>query len=393
MTRVAIVDLLCSSPFYSAELTEALGEAGLDAELASPLFYPEPDSLKSYRRAPWILDLVVHASRPRPLRLALRLIEMTFNARRLLARVAAGDYDVLDVQWIPFMDRTSFFMDVLRDRCDRSGTLLVYSAHNAVPHDRPGVKVGVLRRSLDRAHLIIAHAQHVAAELTLELGTETPVVSIPLGPQFLDRHLPPRADAARRLGCPPPPIVLFFGLIRPYKGMDLLAEAWPAVSSSFPEATLVIAGKVLGVDAARELRALRSQPNVLVVDRYVPVARMLDYYAVSDIVVLPYRRASQSAALMTAVSLARPTVVTPIAGLQEQVQGLHSAVVADEVSGAALARAMTVGLKARRDLAAAAERDRDELVRSPLGWTSVSRATARAYEAHRDLTRHSPRWR
>lgn len=393
MTRVAVVDLLCGSPFYSAELTNALREAGLDAELASPLFYAEPDSLKSYRRSPWITDLVVHASQPRALRLALRSIEMTINVRRLLARIAAGDYDVVDIQWIPFADRTALFMDVLRDRCDRSGTLLVFSAHNAFPHDRPRTNVRVLRRSLNRAHLIVAHSQHVAAELSNQLGTKTPVVWIPLGPQFLDRHLPSRADAARRLGCPPPPIVLFFGLIRPYKGMDLLAEAWPTVSSSFPDATLMVVGKVLGAEAERELGGLRTQSNVIVVDRYVPVAWMLDYYAVSDIVVLPYRRASQSAALMTAVSLGRPTVVTPIAGLQEQVQGLQSAVVADEVNGAALARALTVSLGARREMAAAAQRDREGLADSPLGWAAVSRATARAYEAHRPLTRNPARRR
>lgn len=382
MIRAAIVDLLCTSPFYCAELTGALLRAGIQAELASPLFYLEPDALESYPRSRWILDLAVHASRPRPLRLAARAVEGSLNYLRLLGRIGAKEYDVVHVQWIPLGDRASPFMSTLRSRCDKTGTLLVVSAHNAVPHDRPQTDLAVLKRNLDCAHLIVAHSEHVAVELARDVGTVSPIVVIPLGPMFGEHELPPRDEAARRVGCPSEPIVLFLGLIRPYKGVDLLCEAWPEVRESFPEATLLVVGKALDPRATLDLQALRAQPGVHVVDRYVSVASMLDYYTVADVVVLPYHEISQSAALMTAISLGRPTVVTPIAGLLEPLQGLRSPVVADEISGAGVARALVASLRRRHELGAAAQVDRAAIADSRIGWTSVAKATAAAYEAH-----------
>ena len=101
-----------------------------------------------------------------------------------------------------------------------------------------------MRQNLDAAHVVIAQTQHVAAELIHEVGTAAPVVVIGHGPLFVDRDLPLQTDAAARLGLAEGRTVLFLGLIRPYKGVDLLAEAWPIVRESVPEALLLVAGKV-----------------------------------------------------------------------------------------------------------------------------------------------------
>jgi glycosyltransferase involved in cell wall biosynthesis len=101
--------------------------------------------------------------------------------------------------------------------------------------------------------------------------------------------------------------------------------------------------------------------------------------------VFPYRRVSQSGALMTAAGLGRPTVVTPIPGLLEQVEGLRSAIVAREISGSAIAEAILFSLSRREEMAAAADRDRASIINSTIGWGSVARATIRAYETNRRL--------
>jgi glycosyltransferase involved in cell wall biosynthesis len=378
--RVVLVDLLCNSPFYCAALTRALSEIGVDAKLASPRFYLEPEFLDDCPRPSWIRDLVVHASSPRPLRLAARTIEGSLNFLQLLARILAGRYDVVHVQWVPIEGGAAPFMRILRSACDRTGTLLVFTAHNAVPHDRDRVDLGALRRNLDRAHHIVAHTDHVARELIEDIGTVTPVSVIPHGPLFLDRLLPPRHEAATRLGEPSGPIVLFQGLIRPYKGLDLLLEAWPSVLEQAPSATLFVVGKIVDDPAAPELRRRAQAQRIEVVDRYVSVNEMLDYYAVADVVVFPYRRISQSGALMTAAGLGRPTVVTPIEGFRQQVEELKSAVVAEAVTGGAIAEALSSSLSRREELAAAAEADRTAIAKSPLGWTAVATATARLYE-------------
>ena len=180
--RAVLVDLLCNSPYYCAELSGALRDAGVDAELASPRFYLEPRFLDPTRRSSWIRDLAVHVSRPRPLRLAARAVEGSLNYARLLVRIRARAYDVVHVQWIPLEERASPFMPTLRSQCDRAGSLLVLTAHNAVPHDRVGVDLGALKRNLDCAHLIVAQTDHVARELSRDVGTVSPIVVIPHGP-------------------------------------------------------------------------------------------------------------------------------------------------------------------------------------------------------------------
>jgi glycosyltransferase involved in cell wall biosynthesis len=381
--RAVVVDLLCNSPFYCGELTQALCRGGTDAELASPRFYLEPGCFDAVPRPSWIRDLVVHASRPRAVRLAVRALEGSLNFASLLVRIRSRDYTVVHVQWVPLEGRSSPFMRILRTWCDRSRTLLVYTAHNAVPHDSARVDRAALRRDLDHAHLVIAQTAHIAQQLRTDIGTATPVVVIPHGPLFADHALPPRREATARIGNPSEPVVLFQGLIRPYKGLDLLAEAWPDVLAAFPTATLYVVGKVADMESRRHLDRLGRLGQVRVVDRYVAVPQMLDFYAAADVVVFPYRRISQSGALMTAVGLGRPTVVTPIDGFLEQTQGLRSAVVADEVSGPAIGRALIVSLESLGELAAAAGDDRRKIASSPVGWASVARATVDAYEAHR----------
>ncbi len=379
--RIVVVDLLCNSPFYCGALAGALRDAGADAELASPRFYLEPDALDAYPRAPWILDLVEHVNRPRPLRLAARTAEIGFNAARLIGRILRRRYDVVHVQWVPLDTRSTMFMRVLRAVCDRSGTLLVLTAHNAMPHDDPGANRAVIRRNLNRAHLVMALADHVAAELAATVGVTAPIATVPHGPLFADRPLPDRAAAASRLGWRAAPTVLYLGLIRAYKGVDLLADAWPAVVAAVPSARLLVVGKVLDPSVRDDVERLRAEPNVEVVEAYVPVSRMLDSYAVADLVVFPYHRISQSGGLMTAAGLGRPSVITPVDGLLEQAEALTATTVATDVSGPAVASAVIETLGRLDERQAAADRDRASIAGSRVGWPAVARDTLAAYRA------------
>jgi glycosyltransferase involved in cell wall biosynthesis len=388
MTRAVIVDLLCNSPYYCGPLVAALCAQGVLAELASPAFYLEPDFLTAYPVAPWIANLTVRFPRPRPLRLVSRTVEVAINGLRLLWRINRHRYDVVHVQWMPLDHRQTVGMRILRIVCDRAEARLVFTAHNVLPHDDGGADPATARRNLNYAHLVVAQTEHVARELRTVIRTRSPIVEIPHGPLFVDRPLPAPADAAARLDWPRDPTVLFLGLLRPYKGLDLLAEAWPQVLAAYPETRLVVVGKVLDAAVQPELDRLRALPRVHIVDRYVSVARMLDWYAVARVVVFPYRRISQSGALMTAAGVGRPSIVTPLDGLVEQVRRLTSALVATDVTGPALALAVIDGLERAPDLLLAAANDRAALAASDGGWAAIAAATSRAYE---DVP-VSPRW-
>ena len=380
MTRAVVVDLLCNSPYYCGPLVAALCADGVLAELASPAFYLEPDFLTAYPVAPWIANLTVRVARPRPLRLASRTVEVAINGLRLLWRINRRRYDVVHVQWMPLDHRQTVGMRLLRAVCGRAGARLVFTAHNVLPHDDGDAHSDIVRRNLNCADLVVAQTDSVARELRTTIRTRSPIVEIPHGPLFADRPLPAPADAAARLGWPPDPTVLFLGLLRPYKGLDLLAEAWPQVLGAHPEARLLVVGKVLDAAVRPELDRLRALPRVQIVDRYVSVAQMLDSYAVARVVVFPYRRISQSGALMTAAGVGRPSIITPLDGLVEQARRLTSAVVATDVTGPALARALIDGLERAPDLLLAAADDRAALAASDGGWAAIAAATRRAYE-------------
>jgi len=379
--RILVVDLLCNSPYYCAPLVAALNAAGATAELASPQFYLEPSYLAGVPRPRWLVDVAVHARRPRALRLAARAIEVAINGPRLLAAIRRGSYDVVHVQWIPFEARSPLFMRRLRSAVRRGGARLVVTVHNALPHDRPGTDVATIRGNLDAADRLIALTAGVAGDMAGIVGVSRAVDVIPHGPLFVDQPIPERDVAARRLGLPiDRPTVLFLGLIRPYKGIDLLAEAWPEVRAAVPTAQLVVVGRRADRAAEDQVERIRALDGVTVTDRYVSVSEMVAYHAASDVVVFPYRRISQSGALMTALGLGRPTVVTPIPGLRDQVAGFESPMVADDVTAAALARALVAALRDPSGRRAAAERDRGALDASATGWPAIARATLETYE-------------
>ena len=376
-----VVDLACTSPFYCGALTGSLREAGVEADLASPLLYLEPEYLEGCPRPSWICDIVVKLCRPRRLRLAVRGIEVLINFGRLSRAIRRHQYDVVHVEWT-FSVWPFDFMSRLRKCCDRAGSLLVFTAHNAFPHDIDSPDRIALAASIDCAHVIVCHTEQMVRQLQEELGVTAPIEVIPHGPLFADFTLPPREEAATRLGLDAGPIVLFFGLARPYKGLDLLSEAWPQVSIAFPDARLLVVGRALDDVARDHQSAIEALPATMVVDGYVAVKEMLDYYAVSDIVVLPYRAISQSGALMTAVGLGRPTVVTPIEGLIEQTRHIKSAIVSEKVTGIAIAEAVIAGLKIRDELRQVALDDRQVVAESSTGWASVANRTHSLYVSY-----------
>ena len=378
--RVLIVDLLCNTPFYDSALVRALVEAGADAQLASPKFYVEPDYLSSCPIAGWITDLTVHLSEPRKLRLASRAVELSLNFGRLLSHVASGRYDVVHVEWIPLEDRRTIFMRLLDRACAHGGAALVFTAHNVLPHDKADADRVTLRRNLEHADFIVALSEHVAESLRQTIGVKTDVTVIPHGALHTELQLQPRESALSAVGLQEGPVVLFAGIVRPYKGIDILTEAWPHIRGTFPSATLVVAGRALGDEAAAQLQRLSLEPGVRVVNEYVPLKTMIDYHIASDVVVFPYRAISQSGALATALGLGRPVVITPTDGFVEQAAGISSVVISEAIDGPAFAKATIAALERRETLDRLAADERRALAQSSKGWPAVARATLRAYE-------------
>ena len=108
--------------------------------------------------------------------------------------------------------------------------------------------------------------------------------------------------------------ILFFGRITPYKGLDVLLEAFELVLKELPDAKLVIAGK--GGFSFNKF----SLKNVTVLNRFIPNEELFDLISKSSFVVCPYIEATQSGVIMTSFSLQKPVLATRVGGLAEMVE-------------------------------------------------------------------------
>ena len=117
------------------------------------------------------------------------------------------------------------------------------------------------------------------------------------------------------------PTVLFFGLIKPYKGLDVLLRAMSLVKSRIPDIRLLIAGEVYGSSAGYDdlIRSLGSQETVEKHFRFISESEIASFFRRSDVCVLPYKAASQSGVIATAYSFRLPVIASSVGGLSEYI--------------------------------------------------------------------------
>jgi glycosyltransferase involved in cell wall biosynthesis len=241
----------------------------------------------------------------------------------------------------------------------------VVVCHNVLPHERVPGATWLTRTTLRRADLIVTHAPQQADELAaLGLG------GIPLvrafHPRFVAADLAPvpspeAAQAERRRLGDPGLLLLFFGAVRPYKGLDLALEALAQVDASL-DARLLVAGRFWErrdrYDALVSRLGLRDR--VVIHDRYVSNEETALLLSAADGVVLPYRSATQSGVAQLAFAYGKPVVATRVGGLPAAVEHRRTGLLCPPDNAFALARALERLAAERERLAAGVVASTDE---------------------------------
>jgi glycosyltransferase involved in cell wall biosynthesis len=215
----------------------------------------------------------------------------------------------------------------------------VLLCHNVLPHEsRPFDRV-LMRLLLRRADAVLVHSESQADLARTLLGRgrtgATPRVEIAALPPHLPavptRAVQTAATASRRL--------LFFGVVRPYKGLDVLLQAL----ATLPEdVTLTVAGEFWDDPRGYERQAERLGLGARVQFRpgYVPAPQIAPLLAEADALVMPYRSATASQNVQLAFAHGLPVVVTRTGALAEQVRPGVNGLLADPNDVASLSRAL-----------------------------------------------------
>jgi D-inositol-3-phosphate glycosyltransferase len=234
--------------------------------------------------------------------------------------------------WIPFF-APSFASAVgpLRAR----GTRVVLVCDNLVPHEHRPFDRELSRWMLRNSDGYLVMSESVEQDLDrMKPGAPRRRVLHPLYAQF-DRARFTRESARAKLGLEGE-VVLFFGYVRHYKGLDTLLEAWPAVREK-RAATLVVAGEFYDDEAANRRLAAAAGDSVRMISRYIPDDEVEALFKAADVVVLPYRSATQSGVTHVAYALGVPVITTNVGGLSETVVPGETGLVAPPESPAELA--------------------------------------------------------
>jgi glycosyltransferase involved in cell wall biosynthesis len=188
----------------------------------------------------------------------------------------------------------------------RRVSAVVVTVHDAVPFEGGDVAAG---RQFDRLRRVDAVIVHTEGDVEL-VKRALPGVAVRLvrpAPMFRPTAVD-RTEARSALGLGEEPVVLLLGLMRPYKGIDLLVQAWPAVYANRPDASLWLAGSLF--DPFDELDQLLALPGVHGRLGWLEDEEMDQWAAAADVMVLPYQRGALSGVLHQAAANGTPVLVS-----------------------------------------------------------------------------------
>jgi glycosyltransferase involved in cell wall biosynthesis len=300
--------------------------------------------------------------------------------------LASGGPGVLHVQWAPVPLLDALLLGAAR----RRGWSIVYTAHNLLPHRTPRPwDPWQYRRLYRRTDAVIVHAAVLADRLVATVGMRREQVHVvPPGGLGVFRETPLGASEARaRLGLDrDAPWLLFFGLIRPYKGLADLIHAMPLVRQRFPRVRLLVAGEPMQrlAPLLRLVDRLGLRDAIVLRSGFVPMRDVAVYFCAADLVVLPYVTGSVSAILLTAYDYGRPVVTTAVGGLPELVDDGRTGFVVPPGRPAALADAVCRGLAEPQRLASMGQAARARMERCH-AWDDVARQTVEVYRMARGM--------
>ncbi|MFO7895964.1 MAG: glycosyltransferase [Candidatus Cloacimonadales bacterium] len=262
-----------------------------------------------------------------------------FSWRAAARKIAAWQPDLLIISyWIPFFAPAFGW---LARRLSKQ-TKIFYLTHNLEFHEKWLLAEKFTDYALLPATKIITLSRQVFAFAQAKYPSKEVVEAFHPSYDSYDQHNFSRDLVRQELALQDKEVLLFFGYIKPYKGLDLLLAALPEIIQQKPNIHLLIVGEIYGDEKKyfAQIQQLQLADHISFINKFVPEIEVEKYFKAADLLVLPYKTATQSGVANIAYAMKLGVVCTPVGGLPEIVIDGKTGSVAADLSAAALAQAV-----------------------------------------------------
>ena len=201
-------------------------------------------------------------------------------------------------------------------------TRCIALVHNMLPHE-PSILDKLFAPSFVRSQdafvalseSVVKDIESIEQKITNRPKTFSPH---PIYDHYGDKM--PKAEACKALNLPTDKqYMLFFGLVRAYKGLDLLLEAFAQIKDQLPNLQLIVAGEFYEDEEKyrSQIESSGLTERVIIRNEFIPDADLRKYFGAADLIVQPYKTATQSGVTQVAFHFEKPMLVTNVGGLGE----------------------------------------------------------------------------
>lgn len=228
--------------------------------------------------------------------------------------------------WMPFM--SPCFSTISYFTKKNKHTTTIGLIHNIIPHEKRFGDKKLSGLFVDQMDGFITMSQSVAGDLST--FTQKPIILTPHPLYNNFGNSISKREARKNLGLlDSDKILLFFGIIRKYKGLDILLKAMANNHVKKLDVKLIVAGEFYEDEAEyrKIIHENSLETQVILVNSFIPNNQVSNYFCAADLVVLPYRNATQSGVTQIAYHFEKPMLITNVGGLQEIVTNKFSGLV------------------------------------------------------------------
>ncbi|MBN2169501.1 MAG: glycosyltransferase [Actinobacteria bacterium] len=242
--------------------------------------------------------------------------------RRAARKAAEFEPDLAVFSWVSPALAVQFRYISSYIKKNSPSTYITYVCHNVVQHEKRGPDVTLTRLAFRHCDGFVVHGKQLEDELSqIKPEAEVSVTPHPTYEKFAQVQTS-RQKARELLGIDSDcPVALYFGFVRPYKGLMHLIKAMPAALRDIPDLHLLIAGEFWEnkKEYESEIRNSGVEDRITVIDRYIPNEEIPLFFEAADVVVLPYVSASASGIIQIAYGFNKPVITTEVGTLPEVV--------------------------------------------------------------------------